>query len=135
MADREAVRRLIEQAYAARGRGDVAGILADFHAEASFELVGDDKLLVVAGATRGHSNLTQTLTQLCAAFEFTKREYISFLIDGDRAAVHSRVTIRFVPKNHPFTTDMLDLFTIRDGKIVELIEFADTALIKHLTSA
>ena len=134
MADREAVRRLIEKAYAARSKGDVAGILADFHADASFEFVGENKLLAMAGVTRGHSNLTQTMTQLSAAFEFTKRDYISFLIDGDRAAVHSRVTIRFVPKDHTFTTDILDLFEIRDGKIVELIEFADTALVKHLTS-
>jgi ketosteroid isomerase-like protein len=135
MADREAVRQIIEGAYAARGKGDVAGVMAHFHTDASFELVGDTKLLSVAGASRGHTNLVQTMTQLSEAFEFLKRDYISFLVDGDRAAVHSRVTIHFVPKDHTFTTEILDLFKIRDGKVIELVEFADTALIKHLTSA
>ena len=57
MADREAVRQIIEGAYAARGKGDVAGVMAHFHTDASFELVGDTKLLSVAGASRGGTAL------------------------------------------------------------------------------
>jgi ketosteroid isomerase-like protein len=57
------------------------------------------------------------------------------VIDGERAAVHSRVKIKYVPRGMTFTTDLLDLFHFNDGKIVELVEFADTALVKDLMSS
>jgi ketosteroid isomerase-like protein len=38
-------------------------------------------------------------------------------------------------KNGTFETDILDLFTFKDGKVSELIEFADTAMIKHVAFA
>ena len=41
----------------------------------------------------------QTLERLIATFQFVERTVISTLIDGDRAAVHSRVQLRFIPKN------------------------------------
>jgi ketosteroid isomerase-like protein len=54
--------------------------------------------------------------------------------DGDRAAVHSRFDVTFIPKNSTFTNEVLDLFKFADDKIIELLEFADTALIKDVTS-
>jgi ketosteroid isomerase-like protein len=45
-----------------------------------------------------------------------------------------RVKMRYVPRDRTFTTDLLDAFRFKDGKIVELLEFADTALIRDLMS-
>jgi ketosteroid isomerase-like protein len=74
------------------------------------------------------------MTALIAVFDFINRDIISMVIDGERVAVHSRVKIRFVSRDRTFTTDLLDSFHFRDGKIVELLEFADTALIRDLMS-
>ena len=134
MADREMMRKLVEQAYAERARGNIEGVMAAFHADAVFELVGEKKVLALAGAVRSHPNVREAMTQFIAHFEFIKRDIISFIADGDRAAVHSRLTIRFVPKDMTFTTELTDLFKFQDGKIIELVEFADTALIKEITS-
>jgi ketosteroid isomerase-like protein len=60
------------------------------------------------------------------------RDVIGAIVEGDRVAVHCRVQLRFIPKNHIFTTDLLDVFTVKDGKIVELVEFLDTALVKSV---
>ena len=57
------------------------------------------------------------------------------IFDGDRAAVHSRINVRHTAGPEVYTTDILDLFTFRDGKIVELVEFADTALINRMTAS
>src|SRR6516165_6905564 len=54
------------------------------------------------------------------------------LVEADRAAVHSRLTVR--SKDKTWTTDYLDLFKFQGGKIIELTEFADTALIKNMMS-
>jgi ketosteroid isomerase-like protein len=133
MTDRETIRKLIEQAYAARAIGDIKGAMAGYHADGVFELAGEKRTLALAGAVKGHANVQEVMTGLAAAFEFLQRDIISMIIEGDRAAVHSRLRIRFVPKDKTITTELVDMFKIKDGKIVELVEFADTALIKELT--
>ncbi len=133
MADRETMRKLVEQAYTERARGNIEGVMAAFHADAVFELVGDQKVLPLTGAVRSHPNVREAMSGFIGAFQFIKRDIISFIAEGDRAAVHSRLTIRFVPKDQTFTTELTDLFKFQDGKIIELVEFADTALIKEIT--
>ncbi|NEV01977.1 nuclear transport factor 2 family protein [Bradyrhizobium uaiense] len=134
MADREAMQRLVTQAYAARGKGEIDSLMETFGSDSRFELVGDKKALHLTGVVEGHANVRQALAQYIAAFEFMDRKITSFLVDGDRAAVHSTITVRFIPKNITFTADVLDLFRFENGKIAELVEFTDTALLKQVTS-
>jgi ketosteroid isomerase-like protein len=130
--DRAAIEALIERAYEARKSEDVEGIISVFHPDGKFELAGSKDITAVAGVAKGHQELRITLTKLIANFEFVERDIISTLIDGDRAAVHSRVKLRFVPKDRTVTTELIDLWKFENGKIVELVEFADTAFINDL---
>jgi ketosteroid isomerase-like protein len=134
MADREAMRTLIEEAYAARGRGDINGLMSAFHADGMFELKGEKRTFELAGAIKGHANVREAMTGFAAAFEFADREVIGMIIEGENVCVHSRLRIRYVPKNESFATEVVDLFKFKDGKIAELVEFADTALVKQITS-
>jgi ketosteroid isomerase-like protein len=131
--DREAIKALLERAYEARRAGDMEAILAVFHPDGKFELAGAKETFAVAGASQGHQDLRATLTGLIANFEFLQRDILCTLIDNDRAAVHSRVKLKFVPKNQTVTTEILDLFKFQDGKIAELVEFVDSALVNNLT--
>jgi ketosteroid isomerase-like protein len=133
--DRGAMEELIYQAYAARQKGDIDGLMEAFHPDAVFGLAGDKTALEVVGAVEGHPKVRASMAGFIAAFEFIDRHIISFVIDGERAAVHSRVEVRFIPKNTIFTTEVLDAFKFTDGKIIELVEFADTALIENVMSA
>ena len=135
MTERETVRKLIEQAYAARDRGDIDGVMAAFHANGKFCLAGERKTLELAGTVDGHSSVREAMRGFIAAFEFIKRDILSMIIDGDRAAVHSRLKIRAAAKDVTFTTELVDVFKIEDGKVMMLTEFADTALIKEVTTA
>jgi ketosteroid isomerase-like protein len=135
MTSRETMRALIEQAYAARDGGDAAGVVAAFRDDGVFELAGNKSALALAGSVEGHPNLQQAMTGFVSTFEFSGRKILSFVADGERAAVHSRLTVKYKPTSSSFTTDVLDLFTFKDGKISELIEFADTALIKDWIAA
>jgi len=127
--DREAIKALIERGYEARRTGDIDGIITVFHPEGKFALAGSKESFAVAGVSTGHQELRATLAGLIANFEFVQREILATIIDDDRAAVHARVKVRFVPKNETVTTELLDLWKFADGKIIELIEFVDTALI------
>ena len=135
MTDRKTIEAVIDRCYAARQKGDIGTLMSAFDADAVFELAGSKELVAAVGAVRGHPDIRTTLTGLIAAFDFIHRDISSMVIDGERAAVHSRATMKFVPGDRTFTTDLLDSFHFKDGKIVELTEFADTALIKDLMSA
>jgi len=132
MGNRETMLEVILQAYTARGKGDLDGLVKAFHPEGVFTLVGDAKSLQVTGSVQGHTNLRETFGRFIATFQFVDRQVLSEVVEADRAAVHSRLTVRYEDKIR--TTECLDLFKFQDGKIIELTEFADTALIKDLMS-
>jgi ketosteroid isomerase-like protein len=134
MGNRETMLELIRRAYAARGTGDLEGLMAAFHPEAVFTLVGDQKALEVAGSVHGYRGVRETLRGFIATFHFVERQILSELVEQDRAAVRSRLVVRHNPTNTTRTTEVLDLLKFRDGKIIELIEFADTALIRDMMS-
>lgn len=132
MGQREDMLALIRAAYAARGDGDVEGLVSAFHPEGAFTLMGDKSALELTGSMQGHLTLREAFGQLIAGFGFEGREILAELVDGDRVAVHSRVVVRYHPTGKTFSTEILDLFRFQDGKIAELIEFADTAQIKAM---
>jgi ketosteroid isomerase-like protein len=134
MTDRKTIEAVIERCYAARREGDIETLMSAFDPDAVFELAGSKELLAVAGVTRGHRDIRTAMTAFIAAFDFTHRDIVGILADGERAAVHSRLTVKFVPGDRTFTSDLVDLFRFKDGKIVELLEFVDTALIKDVIS-
>lgn len=132
MASREDMLALIKAAYAARDGGDVAGVVTAFHPEGAFALMGNKNALELTGRMEGHPTLHAAFTQLSADFGFDGREILAELVDGDRVAVHSRLTVRYHPTGKAVSTEILDLFRFQDGKIAELVEFADTAQIKRM---
>jgi ketosteroid isomerase-like protein len=134
MGNRETVLEPIQQAYAARARGDLDDLVAAFHPDGVFTLVGDRKALDVAGSVQGHRSLREALGSFIATFHFVERQILSELVEGDRAAVHSRLIVRYNATNETRTTECVDLLKIQDGKIIELIEFADTALVRDMMS-
>jgi ketosteroid isomerase-like protein len=134
MGNRETILEVISQAYAARGRGDLEELVTAFHPEAVFTLVGDKRTLEVTGSVQGHHGLRQSLAGFIATFSFIERKILSEVVEGDRAAVHSRLVVRYNPTGATHTTDVIDLFKFQDGKIIELIESADNALIKDMIS-
>lgn len=134
MESRETLLDLIKLAYAARAKGDLEGLVAAFHPEAVFTLAGDKRALEVAGSVQGHRGLRQTFGGFIATFKFVERQILSELVEGDRAAVHSHLVVRHNPTGATLATYCLDLFKFQDGRIMELVEFADTALIRDMMS-
>ena len=134
MTSRDEMLQTIMRAYKAREEGNIEGLMATFHPNAVFELKGDKRLLEVAGTVEGHANVRAALSQFIEGFQFKKRDILDEIVEGDRVAVHSRLEVLFVPKNKSFTSDVLDIFKFEDGKIIKLVEFTDTALIKNVVT-
>ncbi|MCP3447422.1 nuclear transport factor 2 family protein [Bradyrhizobium sp. CCGUVB14] len=134
MGHREDMLDVIKRAYAARGAGDVKGLVATFHPEGSFNLIGDNSALHLTGSVQGQQPLLEAFGQFIKHFAFEKREILSEVVEGNHAVVRCRLVVRYHPSGKVFSTEVLDLFRFQDGKIIELIEYADTALVKAIIS-
>jgi ketosteroid isomerase-like protein len=88
----------------------------------------------VTGSALGHDHVREALRDFISTFDFVDRQILSEVVEGDRAAVHSCIVVRYGPTKATWSADVLDLFTFKDGKIIELIEFADTAQIRDVMS-
>jgi ketosteroid isomerase-like protein len=132
MASREEMLDTIHHVYDARAKQDVDSVMTAFHSHAAFELKGDSKIVEAVGRTEGHADVHATMAGLTKAFEFLKRDIVYTVVEGERVVVHSHVEMKFIPTNTLFATEILDVFTFKDGKIIQLEEFVDTALVKTL---
>ena len=95
-------------------------ILMALSPDAKFTITGSKQLTAAVVSVQGHKDLRRALAGLISAFEFVRRELMDLLVDEDRCAYHSRVTIRFVPRDKTVTTDILDLFKFDKGRLPNL---------------
>jgi ketosteroid isomerase-like protein len=135
MNDRAAIEAMLRDAYAARVRGDVEATVGHFAEDAVFALAGAKEASPVAMRCTDCESLRTAMAGLIGAFEFRNHEIVSLIIDGPTAAVHTRVRVRAAGTGEEVTTEMVDLITVRDGKIVSFLEFCDTAMAAKLMAA
>jgi hypothetical protein len=57
---------------------------------------------------------------------------VDFIADGDRVASRSEIRLTRRTTGQEFMIPAADFWTIRDGRIAELIEYCDTALIARM---
>jgi ketosteroid isomerase-like protein len=132
--DRRMIEDLVRMAYSTRDAGNINGTLELFHHDAKFELAGSRANSQIVGSAEGQEQIRANLVTLVRDFEFVKRDIVSLHVDvdGQSAVVHTRCQLKFVPKDKTVTTDIADLWKFRDGKVLELIEFVDTATINDM---
>jgi ketosteroid isomerase-like protein len=135
MTDRNEVERLLRAAYAARQRGDVEAIMGMFAENAHFGLAGSRQASPVAMRGTGLEALRAQLTGLVQAFEWLDQDILSMIVEGSRAAVHWRGRIRSAVTGDEVETEVVDIASVENGKIVSFVEFCDTALAARLMEA
>lgn len=128
MTDRDTVLRTIDKAYAARIKGDKDALAAMCAPGARLELAGYKPFL--AGYAAGPAGFAQTANQLIDLVSFEGVDRVDAVVEGQRAAVHWRAKLS-VDGGEPFETALFDLWEVdREGKIVSLLQFADTARLR-----
>jgi ketosteroid isomerase-like protein len=118
--------RMIQDLYDAMGRADSARML---------ELVSEDVTFVVpgppgigaAGTWRGHDGVQACLRKLRADQENHAVEIIEFVAERDKVVVLLHVKATSLRTGKSFESDIVHYFSIKDGRIVRLVDFFDTA--------
>lgn len=135
MTDRAEIERIIQAAYAARKSGDLGAIGRLFARDARFQLAGSPTASPVAAMAEGVKSLQSVLKEMITVFEWVDQEILSLVVEGGKAAVHWRGTIRSSATGETVRTELVDLFEIEEGRISSLVEFCDTALAARLMGA
>ena len=128
MTERATIESVLKDAYAARVRGDVEGMVPHFDDDAVFALAGAREASPVALRCTDCESMRAAMAGLVGAFEFKSQEIVALVVDGDRAVAHTRGTVRAAATGEEAVTEMADNFTFKNRKIASFLEFCDTAL-------
>lgn len=115
--DRATMLQTIDAAYAARQRGDLPEVLSFLSPGATFRMVG---------VSAEPEDAETAIGGLIDQFHFAEVERLDALVDGDRVAARIRISVAAGGGRY-IESELLDIWRFGpDGKIVELVEFADT---------
>lgn len=134
MLERAAVEDLIRKAYAARHRGDLDGLMAYFHDRCSYRLAGGPAAAEVFVQPEGHQAVREQMAGLIATYVFSNIEELALTVDGDRATLHWRADVECRPTGRTGSFEIMDVFTIADGKLTSVTQFTDTAGVARLSA-
>lgn len=126
MTDREAFQKTIASFYDARGRGELDETMSHVHQDCLFRIVGSPGLKPFTRTVSSLPEISQSAKDLFAAWDLSGLRSASIHIDGDTAHVHRAGSVIFLPTGQTFDSELVDKFVIKDGKIIEYLQFTDT---------
>ncbi|WP_170181968.1 nuclear transport factor 2 family protein [Phreatobacter stygius] len=121
------VREKLTQLYVARVRGDMAAFAAGFAVDGVFHLLGDPRLVPEAGPRCGRAAIQAVLESLFRNYQYIDGLLVDMIVDLNAAVVRRHVTLRSPATGAIAEFEVAEHLRLRDGEIVELVQFMDTA--------
>ena len=125
-------RALVEAFYQSRLANSVEECLKHFAPGASLRIAGSQDASPIAASASDESSFRHKVSELVTTWEWRSLDVESITVEADRAVVHFRVTAAFKPTGDVVTSELVDLFSVKSGKIASIVEFLDTALAARL---
>ncbi|MHC8327682.1 nuclear transport factor 2 family protein [Pseudomonas sp. LB1P83] len=116
--------RIVKDAFAAIGRGDLQGLLA-LSAE-DIEWIIPGKNWPLAGTRRGHAGLADLFQTQSETMETSLMEPREFVAQGDRVLVVGFARGKIKATNRTWEDDWVFAITVRNGKLTNIREYIDT---------
>ncbi|HEX3701834.1 MAG TPA: nuclear transport factor 2 family protein [Vicinamibacterales bacterium] len=127
--------KVVQQGYAAFGRGDIPGLLALLDPKVSWITPGPADL-PTAGTRTGHAAVTEFFQALAAVGDIVRFEPRQFTAQGDRVIVTGDDTTRVKATGKSLEFRWTHVFTVRQGKVVAFEEYGDMSpLVAEIRSA
>jgi len=123
MTDRLQVEQLLRELHAARLAGDLERLCRLFALDANLRIAGTSDGKPIAIAASGIAQIRSWLSMLVKTFPLSQYQLLSLIVDGARAAGHSRVDVHSKITGTVASTELVDLIELRDGQIASYIEF------------
>jgi len=121
--ERAAIQAVLEALYTARCDGDLDRMAGLFAENGHFRISGASDGKPIAITAKGAGEIRGWLTVLLKSFSVSRRELLSTVIEGPRAAVHWRATIHSRITGSQVVTELMDQVEVSAGKIASYVEF------------
>lgn len=117
---------IVQQAYEAFGRGDVAGVLKLVAEQVDWEFVGSPNL-PYAGRRRNHKEVADFFAAVARADDIHGFEPQEFIEAGEHVTVLGWESSTARETGKAFQTPWVHVFTVKDGKVTRWRGFFNTA--------
>jgi ketosteroid isomerase-like protein len=122
--------KVVQEAYAAFGRGDVPALLDMMSDDIDWQaIVGASSKVPSSGRRVGHQEVTKFFSDLAGAVDFERFEPTEFIAERDKVVVLGHYSGTAKGTGRRFASEWVMIFTVRNGKVVHFREFADVAAI------
>jgi len=126
MAERENI-ETVRRAFMALGRNDMKQLKGLLSPEVEWHTPGPKGVLPFAGVHRGPDAVVQWWKKLGESEEAIRFEPKDFIPYEDKVIVMGDSDMRVKSTGKELSTEWVQVYTLRDGKIVDFREFYDTA--------
>ena len=123
------LKRTVQALYRARIANDIDTIMAQLDPEFSFRIAASGRLGPMAMAVNTPESVRSTFLDLMDSWDLSGMKTVGTYVDGDTVVTHRSGTVRFIPSETEAQTELIDKFTFRNGRIIDLTEFVDTLFV------
>ena len=118
---------LAKSMYAAFGRGDIGTIVNTCAPNVVWTMNGRQSDFPTLGTRKGYSGVQDFFAAVAQNLDFSEFSPKEFYPCGDRVFVLGRYAMAVKKTGKPMACDWCHIFTVRDGKVTDFLEFTDTA--------
>jgi hypothetical protein len=115
--------RIVQEGYAAFGRGDIAAALSNYADDVDWAMPGSPDVIPYAGQRHGRDGVAQFYSTFAQTEEVEQMELQDFMAQGDKVAVFGHYKGRVKSTTRSYTKDFIHVITLRDGKVVKFREY------------
>ena len=120
-------KKVVQEAYAAFGRGDIPALMNTLSPNVQWDpVIGAGPNVPTRGRRTGPQEVGKFFEQLGNAVDFKRFEPRQFVAEGDTVAVLGFYDAVAKPTGRPFASDWVMVFTLSEGKISRFQEFTDS---------
>ncbi len=129
MSDRTGNVDIVQQTYAAVGRGDISAVLDLLTDDVEWTLQGP-ATIPFAGTRHGREGITDFFTLVAQSLEFELFEPYEVVAQGDTVVAIGKERSRSTASGRTVVQEWAHVYTLRDGKIARFRAFEDTAALE-----
>ena len=127
--------KVVQDAYAAFGRGDIQALLTNFADDIVWiPVYGTGSHVPTSGERRGKAAVAEFFKQVAENVYFSRFEPKEFIATGDKVVALGHYTAT-TPSKKGFDSDFAMVFTLRNGKVTHFQEFCNSAAINAAYAA
>jgi len=122
--------RVVQDAYAAFGRGDIPTLLGYMTDDVQWQqVIGTAKHVPFSGARTGKAAVAEFFKQVSEAEDFEQFEPREFVAQGDMVVAIGHYRAKVKATGRTFDSPFVMVFTFHGGKVAAFREFTDSAAI------